>query len=452
MGFRFTVRCNVLVAILVCFSGLGFSVLAGAAQAATLTAGAGRADIEIAPSLFPVEEFSIQHDPLAVRAVLLDDGKTRVGLLVVDQTSISESMITQLKSILQEVAGVLPQNALICASHTFSAPHAFLRADMSAAQRAEAEAYVKAIDTAAWQAVTSARKSLSPARIGVGQGSSRIGVNREVPTPGGWWLGANEAGFADPAFGVIRIDGADGLPKAVLMNAAVQPALLDASTLAAGGRAISADLAGAASRHVETHYGKGVVAAYLVGAAGDQVPYFQARRFVTRADGNMETVDLHEAAFPLLDLFGDRLGSAVERVTDSIQSSPAADLAVLRQTIEVPAQGGARGLPTGPVKTYTYTPAGTAQVPVVVVRIGDTVLVGLQAELSATLGAQIRAASPFSHTLVMTLVDGAAKYMPDATAYPRFTYTARNSRYAQGAGEITVRAIGGMLQSLHGSH
>ena len=48
------------------------------------------------------------------------------------------------------------------------------------------------------------------------------------------------------------------------------------------------------------------------------------------------------------------------------------------------------------------------------------------AELSAITGAAIRARSPFPHTLVVTMVNGAAKYMPDAAAYRDITCEAMN--------------------------
>jgi hypothetical protein len=69
-------------------------------------------------------------------------------------------------------------------------------------------------------------------------------------------------------------------------------------------------------------------------------------------------------------------------------------------------------------KSDIHTSADTGpeiEVPVVLMRIGDIALVGLQAELAASVGVQLKAKSPFSHTIVVTMVDGGA-YMPDAKA------------------------------------
>ena len=85
---------------------------------------------------------------------------------------------------------------------------------------------------------------------------------------------------------------------------------------------------------------------------------------------------------------------------------------------------------------------------VIAVVIGDIALVGLQAELAASVGAQIKAKSPFAHTIVVTMVDGGAKYMPDAGSYERFTYAARNSRYARGAAELAASGIYDLLRQM----
>lgn len=422
-----------------------------ASRPAVFRAGAGRADVVFADTLFPLDGFAGQHDPLATRVLLLEQGGRRIAVAVVDLTSIPEDMIGGLKAILAEVAGVAADDAIVCASHTFSAPHVFVGEHLPpGTDVARNQAALLAFETALRTAATRAVATLQPARLGMATGVSRTSVNRDVATPQGWWLGADEAGFADPALGVLRIDGRDGKPLAVVMNFAVQPSVMDASERAEGGRLISADLAGAASRRVEAHYGGGTVALFLVGAAGDQAPMFQASRHVVDAAGKPGRIDLHETGFVLLDLLGERLGGSVVQLADGIAtgSRSVPGLGVERMQVDVPSQGRARSTPSGPVTAYRYEPGPAVALPVVLVRLGEAVLVGLQPELAASVGARIRADSPYPHTLVATMVDGAAKYLPDASSYDRFTYEARNSAYAKGAAEIAAAAIVARLQQL----
>ncbi|WDS34836.1 hypothetical protein [Pseudoxanthomonas sp.] len=419
-------------------------------RAGTFKAGAGRADVVFAADLYPLDGFAGQHDPLATRVLLLESGSARLAIAVIDLTSISEEMITGMKAILADVAGVAADNAIVCASHTFSAPHVFTGNNAPpgtdvARNAAALAAFEAALRTAATQAVT----GLQPARLGAGQGSTRVNVNRDVATPHGWWLGADEAGFADPTVGVLRIDGENDRPLAIVMNVAVQSSIMDGSQRARGGKLISADLAGAAARHVEAHYGAGTVALFLVGAAGDQAPYLQANRHVVDADGVVGRADIHEAGFALVDLLGERLGGEVVRVAAGIRVQPVPGLGVRREQVELTSQEfSPRNPATGPVTTFSYAAGAKTAMPVMLMRIGNVALVGVQPELAASIGARIRADSPYPHTLVATMVDGAAKYMPDAPSYDRYTYEARSSPYARGAAEAAATAIASMLKRM----
>jgi hypothetical protein len=101
-----------------------------------------------------------------------------------------------------------------------------------------------------------------------------------------------------------------------------------------------------------------------------------------------------------------------------------------------------------PTTRYDFTPDGFSEAPVVVARIGDTVLAGVQAELNARTGLALKAASPFPATCVVTMANGAAKYMADAGSYDRITYEAMNSRYGKGAAETVAARLAEMLRSL----
>lgn len=73
----------------------------------------------------------------------------------------------------------------------------------------------------------------------------------------------------------------------------------------------------------------------------------------------------------------------------------------------------------------------SGKMPVILMQWGNTVLIGVQPELSASTGAYIRSASPFPNTFIMTMVDGADKYLPDSSNYDHFTYESRSSPMPQ---------------------
>ncbi|MEU9448657.1 hypothetical protein [Streptomyces sp. NPDC048277] len=402
-----------------------------------LTAGAGRSAVELPPAALPLEGFTSVRDPLHVRVVVLDDTVTRIALVVIDQTSVFDEQLARTREILRRTCAVEPLDCLVVASHTFSAPHVLAPGAGSKRNALLAEAVDDAVDRAARAAAAAMR----PARVGFGRGTCEVNAQRDVATSDGWWLGIDPAGDSDHGVGVLRIDALDGVPIALLVNFAVQSSVTKDATTRTGERRISADLAGAATHRVEERCGDGTVALFLIGAAGDQAPYPAAAR--TPPD---ETSDVST----LVDLLGERLADVVLRASEGIGTEPlAVPLRVIHDRVKVPGQTPPAGLHAlRPSTGYAFEAAGTAEAPLVVVRIGDTVLAGVQAELNARTGLAVKAASTFPQTCVVTMVNGAAKYMADAGSYDRITYEAMNSRYAKGAAEIMAERIVDVVRSL----
>lgn len=449
------------------------AVLGRFAFAATLTAGAGKAEIQVSPDMLPVERYIGQHDPISTRVLLLDDGNLRLALLLVDTPSIQEASIAHWKGILAKVAVVKPENILVIASHDTSAPHILFGEgrgpglglpvangqpgggnmgqpkQVSPIEAAHAKAYAQAVDTSVQTAAAKAVATLQPAQLGFGLGISHINTYRNVMTAKGWGIGYDDSGFTDPSLALIRIDSLAGKPIAWLMNYAVRSAVMEQSISTQGGKLISSDLVGSAERYLESHSGSdGATAMFLMGAAVDQSPYLMSNRFVLDKDGNSSRVDIHEAGFTLVDLLGERLGSEAVHVSADIKTSvPTVTLRMERASVAVTLQARAQGAGAADLPA---APAGqTVKVPFVVVQLGDIAFVGVAPELNASIGAKIKTDSPFPHTVVVTMVDGSAKYLPDMINYDRKTPEALGSSFARGSAERVADQILTTLKKLH---
>ncbi len=421
---------------------------------ASLSAGAGRTEIAVTPAMLPLDGFGRVLDPLAVRVLLLADGSRRVAIAVLDQTSLFAPLVEAIKAEVTRATAADPADILVIASHSFSAPHAFSGhappgAPLSADEQRRSADYQAAILHAADTAAVAAARSLAPARERFGQATADVNVNRNHSSADGWWLGPDAAGPSDKRVQLLAFERADGRRVATLVNYPVQSSVMDHSVDASGTKGISADLAGAAMRHLEAETPE-TVSLFLVGAAGDQMPGYVARRVLYDGSGRFKVQDSGDAAYPLVDLQGERLADGVRQgVLDPVGAETG--LAVQRGTVSLPGQERPGDL--GQIhadRAYRFRPGAPVRAPFVLVRIGDTVLVGVQAELSAATGQWLRARSPFPHTLVVTMVDGAAKYMPDADAYRHATYEAMNSSFGPGAAETFATAIIQALGKLHG--
>src|SRR5687768_15088909 len=105
---------------------------APAVSAAEKVFRAGAAAIDVTPLKFPVivngmfEERAATraNDPLYARALVLDDGSTRVAIVVVDSCMLARELLDEAKALASAATGIPTERMLISATHTHSAPAA----------------------------------------------------------------------------------------------------------------------------------------------------------------------------------------------------------------------------------------------------------------------------------------------------------------------------------------
>jgi neutral ceramidase len=433
------------------------AMVAGAGAAQALMAGAGRTEIAVTPAMLPLQDFDYVLDPLHARVVLLDSGGVRAALVSIDLTAIMGPHIDQIKAAVAGIVHTTPDRVWVVASHTFSAPHAPVPGQpgpfngRTPEEAVRAKAYRQVVDQAIADAAQQALATLQPAELGFATGTSFVNVNRNIETDQGWWQGDNDERDSDRQVGVVRIDDARHQPIAVLVNYAVQPSVLARAKID-GKTPISADLAGETTDFVEKQYGAGTVAMFLDGAAGDQGPAYAAHHNGVDKDGHLVPVDDSAIAPVLLAVQGRRLGSTAVQVTQRAQARPlVGPVGVVNGTVNLVTQDRPKELyQIHATRQYTYNITGKADAPYTIMRVGDVALVGVQVELASSVGQYIKAHSPFRDTLVVTMVNGGAKYLPDAHSYDVFAYQAMNASYAKGSAELLAKAILADLGRLHG--
>lgn len=114
---------RLLVLLLTLGAGAAF---AAAPAAARLQAGAATSNITppigslrvggFAP--YPTEHV---HDELHARCLVLDDGKTKLALVVCDLLGLHRSVSIEARRLIQEATGIPPENVMVSATHTHSA-------------------------------------------------------------------------------------------------------------------------------------------------------------------------------------------------------------------------------------------------------------------------------------------------------------------------------------------
>ena len=384
-----------------------------------MLAGAGKAPIDL-EGVLPFDGFDATHDPLHMRAVVFQNPNgSRACLLSVDATSMRDD--APLREAASAAVRCSPNEVWITVTHPFSVPH--VRTPEHLASDAERERNVllsERLRQAARMACANAVADLVPARFEHASGRCSVNANRDVETEDGWWLGIDPSGFSDRSVRVLRLISIDHLRRtiATLYTVDVQSSVVQGLRDQDDRVLVSADLAGEASRLLEERLGG--VAVFLVGAAGDQTP---------RVHG--------AGALPEL---GRILAAEVETTLTDAERLKVEAVRLERHVVSCPAQRRADFHSLAPTHSYTFVREGEVDTTLSVARLGSLTVVGLEPEVDSAFGARLRTAGSGSLE-VLTMVNGAQKYLPSSEAYDRITYEAMNSSFAQGSDQVLEQAI-----------
>ncbi len=404
-------KCRVVACVLI-LMGNASRVLPG-----ELRAGAAR--VEVTPAKTdhlqiwgydePTQIQEGVHDPLHVRALVIDDGKKRAAVVACEVLLMTNLLWETASRRVSEEAGIPVENQMLIAVHTHGAPVL----ETNNGNKTVLTPYAQMVVHGIVDAVRQASGRLRPARAGFGTGRANVNINRRARmADGGYWLGYNPDGPSDKTVGVVRVEDLSGRPIAVLINYGVHGVVMGP-----GNRQITADLPGATSRFVEQQLGDPVVALWTSGAAGDQNPIHND------LDSDFEPV----AAFGML------LGEEVLNVVRSIRASNRGDIRVMQRLVTCPGQRVAPG--PLPRKTYEFLDADPVPIRLSLMMVGHTALAGVSGEVFTRVWERLKDQSPFAHLLMLTLCNGYSGYLPDDAAYKQISYEIAVSPVKKGCAE-----------------
>jgi hypothetical protein len=423
---------NMSLAKCVLFS-LALSALAAfGAESGTLRAGAARVDITPPQdATLPMAGYAGRapskgiHDPIYVRAIVLDNGATQSALVAWDLIFVPNEVWAEVCSRIAKEMGIPPEHLLLSAVHDHGAPSLSGRGD-NAGTGEKTLAYTAKVEDAALEAVRRAKANLQPARFGIGTGTAYVNINRRELTPDhGWWLGYNPDGPSDKTVAVLKFEDLSGKPIAFFVNYAVHGTIMGSHNYQ-----ITGDLPGATSRYVEQHFRDQAVAVWTSGAAGDQNP-------VSGENGE---------EFAMVDALGRLLGEEVVRVAAKIKPAwSQARMWGAQQVITCPGRKVDPG--PRPRKEYTFTDAGPVNIRLSLLMLNEVALTGVSGEVLTMIHQRLKQESPFSHTLMVTHTNGSSGYIPDDAAFNQVSYEITTSHLKPGCAEnAIVNGFLGMME------
>ncbi len=423
----------------------------------TLKAGAGRAEILFPEKAFPTarEDYVGIHDNPHARVLLLETDEIFV-IYNLELVNVFPDTRNRIVNVLMEKTGVQEDHIWFHVNHVLSTPHAWMvdtgkmehrgnektpKFQRTPQQQTSVEAVSDAIVEATRKAAEVAADTKRAAKVGYEIGWCEANTNRTLETAEGWWTSCNDEGVLDHHVPILRVDAQTGETIAILFGIHAQPAVLDMVFLENGGRLVSGDIAGYSTRFIEEQY-ENAVAMYFTGAGGDGTPYLRGNYLLRGRNGKCVEKDLHEKAYLLAELIGERIGQqvvmAAERVDDLEEE---VFVKMCCTDIKLPAlKKEGPGRLEHPMREKVFEKDGERELPVMTMQIGNMGFFGLVPEINQKTAKEIEEYSPFEYTMVSTFTSaakekGGGKYMPDKTGYEKVTFQALNSMFAPGAAE-----------------
>jgi neutral ceramidase len=400
----------------------------------TLTAGAAKLDITPADltALNPIGggTFSGVHDPIFVRALVLHDGTTETALVSADLIEAGD--MTGVRQRIEWELGIGFDHIIITATHAHNAPRIGLVSPGALAHNGgpESAAYTELVYDTIIAALVQARAAAVPARFGVGTGTADVNVNRDVYADGKWSLGFNPDGPSDKTVWVVKFEGLDGAPIAVVLNYAVH------STVTLWTNLVSGDLAGAATRYVEGQLGG--VALWTLGSVGDQNPRIALGKATADVDRD------RAFAFQAMDAQGLIVGAEAVRVARSIMHlTQTARIAAAQRIIECPVKKGVDVMDDMLQEEVPFVSLRLA-----LLMIGQVAFAGVSGEVVTSIYWRLRKESPLASTILISIANDRIGYLPEDAAFDRPTHEVNGCPIVRGhAEDAIIHGLTAMIES-----
>jgi len=452
-------------------------------SSAALKAGAARANIN-PPNGTPLAGYYAErlsqgvNDDIFAKALVFDDGTTRVALVTCDLIGVPRHVVTEARKLIQKETGIPGECVMISATHTHTGPILEQKQPVDQLRGGAlplCREYTDGLPARIAKAVADANAQRALAQLSFARTTEQqLAFNRRFWMKDGtvgWNPGklnpniVRPAGPIDPEVGVLFAESADKKPLATFVNFAMH-----ADTT--GGSFVSADFPGALSRCLAAVKGPDMLTLFGNGPCGN-INHFNVASAV-------QQTSVQEA-----NRLGTILAAAVCKAYMELQPIANTTLRVRSQIVRLPLApitdeevrvakaseseklqfDGAKSSATRTAKANTkfldrvqmykvldvHARRGEpleAEVQVIV--LGDTLAwVALPGEIFVELGLAIKAASPFRQTQVVELANDSLGYIPNRSAYAEGNYEPVSARCASGSGEQLVEAATKLLAELH---
>lgn len=380
------------------------------------------------------------HDPLFVRALVLDNGKQTVALVAIDIVIVNQVFTQAVRAAVQSATGIPAEHILLTTSHTHSGPDLFHWTK-------DLDPEVKpTIQRKVVEAICQAHANRQPARIGWADGHlESITINRR-----------EDEGTINPKIGVMVVENEAEQPLALAVNFAVHPIVLSAANSFYTG-----DLVGCAMSALERIY-PDAIALFLNGCAGNinpvAYPWGQKANIVPVFRQAWHKGQPHPRTFRNAARLGHILAGAALQTAELVETfETEIRLAGTVQPVALPLQSKEALTKHhsffGATKDYSarQLDGKIFETQVQALAMGSTVYVGLPGEPFVELGLDLQYRLQSTRAYILGYSNDDAGYILHRAAYEDNRYETWGSIVQPGSGEILIDAAEAAARALQRS-
>ena len=384
------------------------------------------------------------HDELHARCLVLDDGVSKVAIVVADNVGIPRRVLDEAKRLTNASTGIPVDRILISSTHTHSATTA--RGSERPDEAEPLDDYQTFLARRIADGIRRAISNLEPAKIGWGSGrlaeqvfnrrwfmkpgpelsnpfggTDKVRMNPPIASPDL----LTPAGPTDPEISFLSVQSDSGRPIAVLANYSLHY------------------VGGVPNGHVSADY-FGVFAKTMGRlVARDTGPPFVAM-LSNGTSGDINNIDFRGGQkrlppYTRIELVANQVAAEVFRAMQGIEHRDVASLKMIQRELTLETRrptaelaGWARealarpeGAPSKHPRERIYAERTLRMkemppridVPLQALRIGDLALVAIPFEVFVEIGLELKAKSPFPDTFVISLANGGYGYLPTAAQH-----------------------------------
>ena len=452
----------------------GWMAAHAAPTARTFRAGAFAMDVT--PTNFPVivnggflaNTANKVHDRLHVRWLVLDDGRARVALGVLDTCLIPVEFADEVKARAENLVGIRAERIMLSATHTHSAPSLMQALGTPPDPHYPAFALPRIVE-----GLQHAVENLAPARVGwaVAQAPNhthtRVWIRRpdkmltdpfgEVTVRAMMHPGHQDpdaigpSGPSDPALTLLAVQSPEGRAIAVLANYSMHYF---------GAAAVSADYYGLFAEKIGTLIGAtdskpAFIGIMSQGTSGDQhwMDYSQPKPAITMDAYAGELARLAADAYKTI-VFHDSVPLVMREKTLRIATRQphAKRLAWARELVEKMNGRAPKDVPEAYAREQLWLKENpTRAVKLQALRVGELGIAIWPCEVFAISGLKLKAQSPLQPTMNIELANGEEGYIPPPELHPLGgynTWACRTAGLEPNAEAKLVDALLGLLENV----